>query len=462
MDGMRSFVRGVLASALAFVATVASATLSIDNFQAADLVRYPVVILRGMAQGPEMAVGTSWPAAIRFPVVNHRYTAIVELKPGANMLLLHSGSESLKFRLDYRPMTGPYKVATVFVMSSDGTERYDSSIPNDRFAIRDKLNVAMKLLQSFTADAMQRAGYGRKTFALDFDDQGRVKVQFLRSPNTTAELQSLDPNSIFNHICGVLNNAFKGDVVKCCGLLGFAAFDPATKKNLGHIALGGGSQALFGAGSMQYWPATFKALPKVFQDASFVDGAKAFEDSGNRHTVWANVSTAYGAMLHELGHTFGLPHSPDRFSIMSRGFDYFSRSLTTVEAPLPDSKTPVAFGPEELAKWDPFFAARLASTAWFQPDGDKGAEFESKDKPTVRFDGDDVIVEAPYGIRVVGAESETVPAWFAEYKEENPPKQAKYSRKEIRGKMQDTKSTYRIVVVDAHGLQADIEDKVGE
>jgi len=315
-------------------------------------------------------------------------------------------------------------------------------------------------MQAFTADAMNRAGYGRKTFPLELDKSGNVVVHFVNSPKKGDELRTMDPNAIYAHVYHVLKSQFPEDTTKWCGLLGFTSFDLATRKAVGHLALGGGSQALFGAGSMQWWPTSLKEVPKVLVDTTVIDGSKTFEDSGFRHTVWANVSTAYGAALHELGHTFGLPHSPDKYSVMSRGFDYFSRSFTVVEAPVDGKKDSTSYSADQQTRWDTFFAARLNYSPWFQPDGNMGSTFNNTLPPTIKFEGDDVVVDAPYGIRVAGAQNDGIPSWFTEYRTGDPPKKLKLSRKDLRSKMQDTKEPFQIVVVDDRGQQAQLDDKL--
>ena len=453
-------MRNVLLFVCLVLTCLCRADLTIDNFKAGDTVRYPVVILNGSADDAEMAVGLSWKTAIRFPVVNHRYTAIVQLKPGKNMLLLHCGLETLKFRLDYKPANGPYKVLAVYVTASDESNSYYTTDPKDHFEIRKKMDVALKLMQAFTADAMNRAGYGRKTFGLEFDHDGDVEVHFVKSPKKGDEIRAMEPNAIYAHVYDGLKVQFPEATAKWLGLLGFTRFDLATKKAIGHLALGGGSQALFGSGSMQWWPTTLKEVPKAFANTAVLDPATTFEDSAYRHTVWANVSTAYGAALHELGHTFGLPHSPDRFSVMSRGFDLFSRSFTTVEAPGEGKKDPMPFRADELTRWDPFFAARLSYSPWFQPDGNSGLPFDTSKAPTIKFEGDDVLIDAPNGIRVIGAQNDGIPSWFIEHGEPDPPKQLKLSRKDLRTKMQETKLTFQIVVIDNAGNQAQIDDSL--
>ena len=450
---------GFLSVCWALVSLPKQVDLTIDNFQPADIVRYPLVIVNGSAEGPEMAIGTSWKTAIRFPVVNHRYSSIVELKPGINMVLLHSGKASMKFRLDYKPMTSPYRVQAIYVMASDEAEAYFTDNPKDRFPIREKFDTEMKLLQSFTADAMNRAGYGRKTFPLELDGSGKVAVHFVKSPMKGDALRALDANAIYSHVYDVLKTQFTQDTSKWCGLLGFTRYDVATKKALGHLALGGGCQGLFGSGSMQWWPATLKDVPKVFTNTTVLDPNVTFEDSGYRKTVWANVSTAFGATIHELGHTFGLPHSADRFSVMSRGFDFFSRSFTVVEPPVAGKTDPTFFASNELSSWDLFSAAHLNVNPWFQPDGYVGTAFDTSNPPAIKVSEDEITISATNGIRVVGAHNDAIPEWFAEYKALDAPKQLKLSIKEIRSKMQNTGLPLEIVVIDSNGNQSQVSSK---
>jgi len=397
--------------------------LTIDNFQPADVVHYPVVIVNGSADGPEMAIGTSWKTAIRFPVVNHRYSAVVELKPGKNMVLLHSGTSSMKFRLDYAPSLSSFKVYAVYLTAADEKDVYYTTDKKDRFPIRQKLDVALKLLQALTADAMNRAGYGRKTFTLELDREGKVVTHFIKSPKKGDELRALDGNGIYAHAYDVVKPNWNEGFSKWCCIVGFTNFDPATKKTSGHLALGGGSQACFGSGSMQWWPESLKDVPKVFANTTFLDPDKTFEDSAFRKAVWANVSTGLGAMLHELGHTFGLPHSPDPFSVMSRGFDHFNRSFCVIEPPIAGKTEPTHFTRDQLTHWDPFFAARLNYNPWFQ--ASNLYSIHSIPSPTgavITFEGDDVVIDAPQGIRVVGAQNDGIPSWFAEYKADVEPR----------------------------------------
>ena len=440
---------GLLASSTSF------AEFAIENIKPGETVRYPLLILSGTADGNEMAAGTSWKDAVRFPVMNHRFVATVQLKPGKNMLLLHAGAETMKFRVDYAPASSPFKVLAVFVTSANQDKTYYTTDPKDKFQIPQKMDLAFKLMQSVTAELMNQAGEGRKTFGLELDSAGKVVVHFIKSPLSTEQIGKMDAQTIYGQINDQLNKEFPSPYVKWCGLLGFASYDPTQKRSIGHLALGGDRQALFGAASMQWWPAALKELPKALANTAAIDPQKTFEDSGNRGTVWANISTALGACLHEIGHTFDLPHSADRFSIMSRGFDYFGRQLMPMEAPLkPGAWT--AFPPTERPKWEPSFSAQLALSKWFQPELPTTTE---DDKPKIVFENGSLAVSAPAGIRYVGAHNDGLTDWFSVYSPKDAQKTMKISVAEIQEQMHSEKLLLTFVVIDGNGNRSSIEVK---
>ena len=448
-------MKSIFAVACSLVATISRADFTIDNIKPGDTVRYPLVILKGSAEGSEMAVGTSWKDAVRFPVIDHHFVAVVQLKPGKNMLLLHAGSETMKFRLDYSPMTTPYKLFAVYVTALDQPNNYYTTNPKDRFDIRDKMDLEFKLMQSVCAEQMHQAGFGRKTFGLEFDKSGKVEIHFVKSPKSAEQLRSMDDQAIYSHIDELLEKEFPSPYVKWCGLLGFASFDAATKKAVGHLALGGGRQALFGAASMQWWPASIKELPKALVNTTAIDPQVTFEDSGNRGTVWANVWTAYGACLHEVGHTFDLPHSSDPFSIMSRGFDFFGRQLMPMEPPVKSGPW-TSFKATELPKWDAAFAAQLNLSHWFQPELTVATDLA---KPEVSLSNGLLTVNAPAGIAYVGVHNDALADWFSVYKPTEAPKTLKLSVGEIRQQVHSDNAVLTLVVIDGNGNRTSFEIK---
>ena len=66
-------------------------------------------------------------------------------------------------------------------------------------------------------------------------------------------------------------------------------------------------------------------------------------------------------LVHELGHTFDLPHSREPLDVMTRGFDRFNRVFTLVEPPSKLNHQPVRFAEHEAACFAPVSAAANAS-----------------------------------------------------------------------------------------------------
>lgn len=402
-------------SAFAFSILLSPVSLDVTNVTPGETVRYPLLLLRGSTKGTEVLAGLGWKSTVKFPAANGRYEAAVELKPGSNMVLVASGRETVKVQVNYLPMRTPYRVRAVYLQAKDEGTEYDGPSDMDRTAYGEKLDLALKMMQAVAAESMREAGYGRKTFPLEFGADGKVVVHVVRTDETGDNLRSLDGNALWSRFYGELEKTFPYDVNKVCGVMAFTRYDRRSKRGLGHTALGGGGFGLFGGGTMWSWPTTLADVPKVYADGRVLNPEVEMDDSGLRGTVWASAATAVGAMLHEMGHTFGLPHSTDGRSAMSRGFDLFNRRFLVIEPPRKGETEGRTVGYEEATHWDPFESARLNLSPWFQPDGYRNLRFPTALPPRVSLEGDEVAVSAPYGLRLVGAVREGKPGVFREY-----------------------------------------------
>jgi hypothetical protein len=177
----------------------------------------------------------------------------------------------------------------------------------------------------------------------------------------------------------------------------FTRFDPNTGKAYAHTALGGGTLALFGGGNLFTWPSSLSEVQKTFMDTRTIDTKKFFSDSVGKHTFWATASTTIGAALHELGHTFGMPHSRNRHDIMTRGFDRFNRVFTLIEPPHARRKGSYEFRENEIAFWAGPSATWLKFNRWFALD-EKNYSERNQTTITMEKDSGNILVTSSHGI----------------------------------------------------------------
>lgn len=423
-------------------------TLGISNVTPGETVRNPLLLLRGTTAGSEVLAGLGWKSVVKFPAYDGHYAAAVELKPGPNMVLVASGRETVKVQVVYQPMKTPYAVRTVYLVPKDENSEYDGPPEMDRTKYGEKLDLALKMMQAVAAESMKEAGYGRKTFPLELGPDGKVVVHVVRTDETGTVLRSMKDTALWDRFYGELEKPFPYDVNKVCGVMAFTRWDRRSQSGLGHAALGGGGLGIFGGGTMWSWPTTLADVPKVFADARVLDPSVEMDDTGLRGTAWASAATGVGAMLHEMGHTFGLSHSTDARSAMSRGCDFFNRRFAAYEPPRKGSTEGRAVCFEDATHYDSFEAARLSLSPWFQPDGYHDLRFPTALPPRVTFEGEEIVVSAPYGLRLVGAVRDGKAGVYREFP---GVKTARLKRADL------GEGEAQLIAVDANGNQTELK-----
>lgn len=409
---MRHLVPLLLVSAAAALVTGLGAQeqggIRVENVAAATVLGYPVAFLKGTAalpDGSELSVqnprGRGADGTFRTRVQGGRFKALIPLEAGENLLELSSGAVKLPFRLAYQPATSDYRVRIFYYTDRTGDTTYQTERPGDPQDYAAKLDTVAKLLQTFTAERMNDAGYGRKTFNLELQPDGKVQVRTVRGPETMAYYHRKTGNELWSEIGADLNRRFPDPKAKNVVVMAFTRWDAAAGQARAHTALGGGNLALFGSAGMFTWPGRIADTQLAFEDTRRVDPRQTFDDSNGRSTCWGLASTTLGAVLHETGHTLGLPHSRDPLDIMTRGFDHLNRFFTLVEPPHAGRPTPYAFPEGEVARWGSVSTGRLAFGRWLQPDvrawRDQPAPGATLDSATRK-----VLIRSDLGLRVVG------------------------------------------------------------
>lgn len=410
---MRCTLPVILKFIIAVVVTVSvnradAGELEVVNHRSDSIVRYPVILLRGtLPEHVRQLLVTNENATPDTPdvvptVSKGRFKALVTLAAGENLIQLQAGDDVLKLALTYKPQTNPYYVRLVWMTDNTGDTTFATptdDVPQDYEA---RLRTAAQLMQTFTAERMHDLGFGRKTFRLERDGTGQIIVHTLKAPEPADHYYKLgDSNSWWRDVYRWLNKEHPDPYAKNIVLAAYTRKDPDTGKLKGHTALGGGNLGLFGSGSVFCWPRDISTALDAFADDAKVDPKKVHEDSAGRGTYWAVASTTIGATLHEMGHTFGLPHCTDGLGIMTRGFDHFHRVFTFFDPPSGHNRSTKYFTEKEEAYFAPISASFLQWSRWFQLDHTENTD-DSRPQINVDRDKQVVRVKAKAGVRWVG------------------------------------------------------------
>lgn len=440
---------GLIALLLVTFNQAARAEIKVTNLKDGETLRYPIAFLRGTTKftgqlkivnrDNDRPDGTN-----TVPVEVLTFKVLVELRPGVNHLELSEGDEKTQLTLKYQPMTTPYRVNVLYVGASDGDMNYPAARADDPQNYAERLDTALKLMQTFTAERLHDAGFDRKTFPLDLDANGKVVMHPLRFPATAEELKKLNSTALWQKFYPWSGQQFNEDKNKCLIITLYVGG-----------ALGAGHQAMFGAIGLHVWPTSIRDTYRAFTDTTPIDSTKVQDDSVGRSVAWGQAATTMGAALHELGHTFGLEHSPIGESIMSRGFDHFNRFFTVVEPPSKANPNPMVFAESAISEWEVPYAARMSVNPWFQPDP---PTVHADKPPQIKFEAktQSILITAPYGIKVIEfkpplerADSTPQSGQYKLFKTDAPTS-LRYTRDEVR-KLAGSPAAAEIAVTDREG-----------
>jgi hypothetical protein len=383
--------------------TTTRPAIDVTNFTSGETVRFPVVLIRGklVDETLEAVRVTSGSSKWTGLASGGRFKVLVELATGANRLAIAVGRTTAALTLNYKPQTNPYVLRVHYFVGKSGDTRFQTPLKNDPRNWKGKLDTAMKLMQMFTAQRLDALGLGRRTFNLELDPRGRVKVHILTGSRSVKYYQGLTGDQLYAAAEREIARQSPHKRARDLVIPAFTHFDPKTGKVVAHTALSDGRMALFGGGGLFSWPDNIAGAQAAFMNPAPVDPRKIFSDSMGRHTFWANASTTMGAALHEVGHTFALPHSRDALDIMTRGHDHLNRFFTLVEPPHAREKKALRFKDSEIACWSPVSAGALGPNRFFALDDRK---WKAEDKITADLDpaAGQVVIASAYGLRYVG------------------------------------------------------------
>jgi len=437
----------------------AAAPIATTNYAGGETIRYPVPMIRGTLADKtltavEVVNETSRRGTARMQCQAHngQFKAITELVPGKNRIVLKAGKNQVALELTYTPQTNPYIVRIVYATDKTGDTTYQTPLKDDAQDYAGKLGTMMLLMQTFTAERMNDMGLGRRTFNLEFDADGKVKVHLLRCDKTADEIYSMGGGraALYAYLNKQLDRQLPHPTAKNVILPAFSRFVPETKRNVAYTALGGGNLALFGGSNMYCYPRNLADVQRAFLDATRIDTANFSSDSVGRHTFWACASTSIGATLHELGHTLDLPHCRSGWGIMLRGGDFFNRFWVLTEPSPRSGQPPQEVNETRNAQWTLESAAFLRATRWLALDA---REYTKTGRITARLgrNADEIVVESPDGIGAVclgspGSMATAVPMDYSQ----PAPKSVTVNVKQFAKDLEGEKAWLRVIDTDGH------------
>jgi hypothetical protein len=380
----------------------ATASIVVDNLAAGETVPHDLVVISGVIVGSASAIdrldlslagrNSSW------PVVGGRFRALVQLALGVNDVALTAGPAHTTLSLRYVPPDNPRFVRFLYLVAADGDGSFEgpTETPHDQASALARLRLGARLMQTFTAEMLRVAGFGRRTFRLQRDAAGEPIVEVWKSKLSNAQARAMDGPALWNAFYRELAELPDRDLSLDVAVMAMTHYVPASQTKLAHTALGGGRLGLFGSGALFTHASTLDEIARAFTDARVVETSRLPDDSAGRGTMWANYATGIGAMEHELGHALSLPHPGSHAGLMWRGFDHFNRTFVISEPAASGGAglAPVLAG--DQAGIDRSNAVRLRYHPWLSP---KPVPTGNAEPPQIEADAARLTVTSPAGIR---------------------------------------------------------------
>ncbi|RMY75826.1 hypothetical protein D0863_02340 [Hortaea werneckii] len=315
----------------------------------------------------------------QWPVCDSHWKALVHLQPGPNKLRLDFSSPKISspngqvqvhsswININFLPLISSPPLQLCILVAKDSPETFDA-VP-DRIqkegngldtAIR-KFRMAAYLWQTFTAEQMNRNGFGRRCYRYEEEWQpgtlswkdmsvgqmrNEAKIHVIRLNKTVKEIQDLDiaqqygPAKKKGDLFSIASDAVRAyfaprpgqpQYVSCLYL--DAHWDKKVGTVRGHAALGGGDEtiklAIFGSHAMQSYPTHIEEVVPAFTDCTKTDTNYVANDCNESGSSWEAANIGIGAHLHETGHLLGCPHQES--GVMLRDYVRLNRTFTSRE-----------------------------------------------------------------------------------------------------------------------------------
>lgn len=350
-------------------------------------VHQKVLLIFGQCADPQYPIdgtvtilhhGDNFPST-QWPVCDSHFKALVHLQPGPNRLRLDFVSPKLSspsgqlqmhsswININFLPLISSPPLQLCILVAKDSPETYDA-VPervqkegNGLATAIKKFRMAAYLWQAFTAEQMNRNGFGRRCYRYEEEWQpgtlswkdletgqmrNEAKIHIVRMDKTVEEIRDLDiaqqhkpatKKGMLFDIAKEAVHAYFGrtpgqpQYVTCMFL--DTHWDKEIGTIRGHAALGGGDNsiklAIFGSHCLQSYPAHIEEVVPAFSDCTRTDTDHVANDCNEAGSNWEAANIGIGAHLHETGHLLGAPHQES--GVMKRDYVRLNRTFTCRE-----------------------------------------------------------------------------------------------------------------------------------
>ena len=290
------------------------ADINITNFKNNETVNYPLILIKGISNRKVKVYSQN--SSFVSKRLN-KFRVLIELVPGNNEILIKSRSGAVLLNIKYEPIDPEKKIVACYFVAKDGDTEYQTIKSVQEFLWKEKIQTALKLMQSFIAEDMYNGGFGRKTFNFLADDNNNPEVKLIKMDLSADVLRSMKQRALYDAFKQRLKKQKKFDRKN----YKYIVIPSFTRGRKAHIALGGSYLAAYSSIALQCWPDSMENIEEYIKNNRRLPRYMYQHD--HRKTLSAQGGGTLGGMLHELGHCFKLKHVGSKLSIMQRGFEKF-------------------------------------------------------------------------------------------------------------------------------------------
>ncbi|MCY2930020.1 MAG: hypothetical protein NTV86_11100 [Planctomycetota bacterium] len=367
---MKPYLVGLLAAWVMAAASEAMGKVEVVSVKDGQELRYPLVLVAGTFDGKRLLVeAVTTGVQTSATTEGTRFRVLADLKSGTNLLKISDADGTRELTLTYKPATSEeYRLKAWYVVCKGEDPASPEFNTHITPLYKQKISVQIKLMQSWSAEDMNRNGFGRRTFYPLYDADGQADVGLITLPMTREEVLA-SPRGIYEIVEQEIPAAFRRPTLKH---LAFTSVKAAAQSS-GNFCLVGSKTI------MQIGPSHVRDLMDALECPIAVD-----------HLQYR----AYvGVTLHETGHMMHMAwHPGGHNNVIQSAYGNISRVFTFRDTPAAaphEDKDLSSWGVHRpLMNWNRWFMSPDPAT---YKDG----------KVSVTFAGGQIHVSAEHDLAVV-------------------------------------------------------------